>query len=185
MPLTLAGTPAINGLAVPTDTLSSGLVLITSQTFSAASTVSVNNCFTSTYENYRLQVSVSSHSATGSFYIRFRAAGTDTSTSTYTWGNGRAGRTSLSDGGGSSSATSFSFGYNTTGTPCHFSFDVFRGNTSASAGLAGNNYSTDAGPIAAFFGGICTQATAHDGLTIYPASGTMTGTIRVYGYRNS
>ena len=28
-------------------------------------------------------------------------------------------------------------------------------------------------------------ATAYDGMTIYPPSGTITGSVRVYGYRNS
>jgi hypothetical protein len=28
-------------------------------------------------------------------------------------------------------------------------------------------------------------ATAYDGMTLYPTSGTITGTLRVYGYQNS
>jgi hypothetical protein len=34
-------------------------------------------------------------------------------------------------------------------------------------------------------GGIHSPATAYDGITIFPASGTVTCTIRVYGYKNS
>lgn len=37
-----------------------GLVYITGSTFSASSAVNVNNCFSSTYENYRVVVSFTS-----------------------------------------------------------------------------------------------------------------------------
>jgi hypothetical protein len=34
-------------------------------------------------------------------------------------------------------------------------------------------------------GGQLTTSTQYDGFTIYPNSGNITGTVRVYGYRNS
>jgi hypothetical protein len=35
------------------------------------------------------------------------------------------------------------------------------------------------------FGGSHNQNTSYDGFTIYPATGTISGTIRIYGYKNS
>jgi hypothetical protein len=49
-------------------------------TFSGASTVSINGCFNSTYDNYIIYVNLTSISADNvDFSIRYRASGTDTS----------------------------------------------------------------------------------------------------------
>jgi len=58
-----------------------GLVYITTGTAAAgASTLSVNNCFSSTYENYRLVISSADGSANTGLYMRTRNAGTDRTT---------------------------------------------------------------------------------------------------------
>ena len=52
-------------------------------TFSGASSVSLNGCFTSAYQNYSIIVNDDSASATGYQLFRLRTNGTDNSTSNY------------------------------------------------------------------------------------------------------
>lgn len=60
---------------------SGGISLITSTTFSAVNSVSVNNCFTSTYENYKIVAYLTANF--GWMYMRLRASGADNTTSNY------------------------------------------------------------------------------------------------------
>lgn len=152
-------------------------------TFTGVTSVSLNGVFNSTYENYRLLINVTNTSTGDVLYARFRASGTDTSTATYTYGTGRAGRTTLSDGSGVTGSF-LNLNFTTAGSFAVGVYDFYSPNTSGLARMTGNAFALDGGPVARFTGGICTQATAHDGITFVMNTGTMTGTIRVYGYQN-
>lgn len=181
----IAGATTVNGLTLPTDSLQSGMVLINKTDFSAVSTVSVNGCFTSTYDNYRIVISDVIGSGSNMTYLRLRAAGADSTGSIYsTQGY------SASTGGGAVLNQIVAFwplGYAATIGRCSANFEIFgafkaqttvvNGQVTARYGAAGNQ--TDQ------FGGTHDAATSYDGFSFYPAAGTMTGTIRVYGYRNS
>jgi hypothetical protein len=58
-----------------------GLVLITAETFSAVSSVSVNNCFSATYRTYSIVTTFTNTGAAITF--RMRSGGSDNSASTY------------------------------------------------------------------------------------------------------
>lgn len=179
--------PATGGgqvLTLPTDSVQPGLMLISSQSFVAASSASFNNVFSSSYLNYRVLFSLTSISATGNIYIRARYSGSDTTTSTYNYTQGRTGRASLSDAGGSTGVTYLAPLYAATGYQVHGNFDIFQGGISGGFQFIGNSWAYDSGYINYTASGNCTQATAHDGFSILPASGTITGSVRVYGYRN-
>jgi hypothetical protein len=154
--------------------------------FSAASSVSLNSCFTSTYDNYKVVISYTM-SADSTLQLRMRAAGADNSAGTY-GGFCRA----YSLGGGAQSdlwaqvttQTSVRIGDGSSGK-CRTSFEMMNPaiaeNTFFANGSQYDPNNTDAG----IWYGAHTTATAFDGLTIFPASGTITGTIRVYAYQNS
>ena len=161
-----------------------GLDLIVTQSFSAVSSVSLDNVFTGgDYDNYRLELAISSQSTAG-IAFRWRASGSDTSTSTYNSAYGRGGRTSTADGGSLTSQTKFIPVYGTTGYKTVLSMDIYRANVSGGISAASLSFSYDSGYIMTYFGSTCTQATAHDGLTIYTTTGSMTGIASVYGYKS-
>jgi len=60
-------------------THSSGLIRVTSQSFTSSTTVSVNNCFTSTYTNYTLKIGATGTNGAASS-IRLRASSVDDAT---------------------------------------------------------------------------------------------------------
>jgi hypothetical protein len=168
-------------------TLGVGLVYITSATMSAASSVSVDNCFSATYENYLVVIDLTAVSvATLQYqYMRLRVAGVDASAAS-TYKSGGAGWDSV---GGN--ALDFE-----TGTGWRIAY------SSASDMVMGSrvtlyrpfvNIRTFGETDTAGFdpGGVSRRtvlalghetAASYDGFTVYPASGTLTGTIRVYGY---
>ena len=161
----------------------SGLTLITTATASAASTVSVNNCFSATYTNY-LIVSQLSGSVELSYRIRLRVSGTDASGSDYPFSG-------LYVSSSSSTVNGTAFGTNTfwpigdlaAEKSAYFTYisDPFIAGVSTytANGVQGwNGTATDFYQ----YGGAHRLSTSYDGFTAYTGSGTMTGTIYVYGY---
>jgi len=160
-----------------------GLWKVTSTTFTAQSSVSVNNCFTSDYTNYRIIMTLNGSSAGSFAHFRLRAGGTDlTSGSYYRYG------TSNSFGGGIAN-------YNAGGQTSHLVvgqwgsslvstclMDICDPQTSNRTSWYNNVNDTGAG-ASYILNGLVDVSTSYDGFTVYPNSGTMTGTITVYGYR--
>ena len=189
MPVTISGSgpvmglTTVNSLTLPTDSIQPGMVLIASQSFSAASSVSVNNCFSSTYDNYRI-ILTGNASADVSMYMRFRSAGSDNSTLNYAWQYIAATSTSVSaassTGGSASSITAF---YTSDGNSA--SIDVMNPNLAKPTGINTSVVYTYGTLQWRGYAALFTATTQFDGFTIYPSSGNMTGTLRVYGYRNS
>lgn len=171
--------PAVGGsqvLTLPTDSVQPGMVLLASQTFSAASSVSINNCFTSSYTNYLILVQNSSTSDGVSLMWRFRASGVDQSGANYYW------RRIINTTATSADASS--------------SYDIAAAANSGNVGIAAMNYTRMAPyPISATFAayqssaqntgtsGLSYNGSAADGFSIYASAGNITGSVRVYGYR--
>jgi hypothetical protein len=166
-----------------------GLAFVVSSSFSGASSVSLDNVFTSAYENYRVLLIASDVSGTG-IHLRFRmrAASTDASGSNYysaaDWALSTASR-NVDAGAGETSgrivyvdnATSVAMG----------AFDVLRPAVADDTHVAGFGYRNDPASLVGSwpFGAMHAVDTAYDGITLFPDSGTISGTIFVYGYRSS
>jgi hypothetical protein len=153
--------------------------------FSGASTVSLNGCFSSTYDNYKITI-LYTMSVDSTLQMRMRAAGADNSAGTY---GGFCKAYSLGGGGESNlwaqtgTQTSVRIG-DGSGGKCRTNFEAMAPFLAEATFLSGFQYdagNTDIG----YFTGSHNTATSFDGLTIFPASGTITGTMRVYGYQNS
>ena len=171
-------------LITPTSVAGSGVTLSGGEvTFSAATSVSLNGCFTSAYQNYRLVLSLTANSAGSTTYIRLRASGSDTSTSTYGYVFSRQASTVNDVQGGTT--TAWALLYSDATKPSQGIVDLFRSNSSGNAGMRGQTFSNDTVFIQYSVGGLCSQATTHDGFSVYPNTGNITGTLRVYGLRNS
>ena len=159
-----------------------GLVKVTDQSFSAASAVNVNNCFTTTYDNYRVIFSWNSASSSQDI-LRLRASGTDATTNYYA-----SGIASLVTSNAveyfprSNNATSVTVSLGTTSQK-FISLDLYNPAKSENTLFAGTHvYAT--GAVGYVIGGAHLTASAYDGFSLIAGTGNMTGTVRVYGYRN-
>lgn len=161
---------------------SAGLTYIAGTAFTAGSAISVNNCFTSTYDNYRLVLRL--HGSVNTIHsFRLRLSGTDNSAASYSNNELFKNVGSASAGFASGTAvTSGRLGSHDTTPPAITVFDI-SGPALAehTAYVSNNGYVSQLEVIS----GVHAVGTAFDGITILPSSGTITGSIRIYGYRNS
>lgn len=149
-------------------------------TFSGASSVSLNGCFSSIYQNYKIvaDFTCSASTRTG---LRWRASGSDLTSGYYSsaFYMGLAGAAFAQD----SQVTTYNFtGYTTAGLVTVQELTVFKPFESSAQtfvngeGIRGDGYLFPNG-------GMTTGTGSYDGLTWYTVNGgTFTGTIRVYGY---
>ena len=162
-----------------------GLTLITTQTFSAVASQSINNCFSATYKNYRIVITGKNDTSTNVVRLRVRASGTDNTSSNYVSAgfevtpNGGSGAIGCSTG-----TTYWHFGemYTRTGL---FIIDIanpFATEYTAFTTLNAGNDATPANSYIEFRGGNLTVTTSYDGFTIFPDANTITGRLEVYGY---
>jgi hypothetical protein len=179
--------PAVAGatvLELPLDSIKPAFVLVASQSFSVAASVSVNDCFAATYDNYLIVSGGISFSASDvTLNARLRVAAADSSAATYAYASLYAGSTVGVRQ--SKTGTAFDLGSATTGFSSPLSLSI------GSPAIAAQTVISASGMfngLATAFGhwvvGAFTGTTAFDGFTLYPASGTITGTVRVYGYTN-
>lgn len=156
-----------------------GLVKITDNTFSAASAVNVNNCFSSTYTNYMILIDLTTSASAGTISLRLRASGTDAATN-YNY-FGPYGGSSSGNINNSAQTEWFVAGSYNSATVCAIC-DVFQPNVAAQTRAGISMF--DSRNIVGLYGGIHTTSSAYDGFSLIIGSGTITGTLRVYGYRN-
>jgi hypothetical protein len=164
----------------------SGWVYVTSTTFSAVSTVSLNNCFSSTYDHYK--VIINNYGSAVSFTRwRLRAGGSDNSSAGYF-------RYGFNTAYNSGSLVLYNGGSETSWVPC-----TSYGNSAAGSGttelfvsmpFVNTSYtmtSTDCNDSSAGqsykLNGTFNATTSFDGFSMFPNGGTITGTITVYAIR--
>jgi len=165
--------------------LAGGLVHINTTTFSAVSSVSLNNVFTSDYDNYRV---ILTGAGSGSLIVtaRLRVGGTDN-----TGANFDRQRLYINGSGVTAtrynSQTDFALGGFDTPDRGLITFDVFRPFLTTSTLFNAMNSWPASGSDPVMFIGVGSNSltTSFDGFTLIASAGTITGTIRVYGYKNS
>jgi len=159
-----------------------GLVKLNTTSFSAVSSQAISNVFSSTYDNYKVELVITANSAGPNIQLRFRDSGGDVSTALY----GYRVKNFSSLGSGSDGdvqgrtqtlalLTPQGLG-DTYGT----TLDIFSPNL-ASKTMGVNNGAVEAGNyyLGAFAYNATTQFT---GLSIISSTGTITGKVSVYGY---
>jgi hypothetical protein len=167
-----------------------GLELITSETFSTVSAVSLDGCFSATYQNYRVVITNLIPSTAGELLMRVRAGGTDLSTgtaynavgfetlipSTFTGffvsaqNNFFVSKMNNSSNNVGACVIDFTQPFQLAHTNL---FAQVMGRSSGNQPFGGN-----------WNGTVYDNTTAFDGLTLYVGSGTVSGTVRVYGYKD-
>jgi len=169
-----------------------GLVYITSATATSGTSLTINNCFTSQFDNYRMVGTIIGSTATPyEASIRLRASGTNTTTGYYSAVTGTDIAAGSIYSGSLSNATYGTIGAITANAGrAHFVVDL--ANPQAAQFTAWSGQATDsrsAGAYAAISaGGTLSNTTQYDGIVV-GLGGFATGTIanltlRIYGYNN-
>jgi hypothetical protein len=159
-------------------------VLINSTSFSGVSSASfAADTFTTTYDNYRIIVRLTSSSSTGYLQMRLRSAGTDNTTSNYdsqAIGRQSGGVTSTFE---SANDTIWYVVAKGAGDLTAVGMDLFSPKASnftlfatSSQGIGAANSSNFAA------GGTFKASTSFDSATLISSAGTITGTYSIYGY---
>lgn len=161
---------------------SGGLSLITGNTFSAVSSVSVDNCFTSTYANYVIYFKATASSGTPVLRLRLRVGGVDNSTAaSYARQEAFFNNTTIS---GSRATDDLAFLGEIATVESNLIVNIFSPQLTT---ITSYRSVTQSGRLSAGIydvAGTHNQTVAYDGFTATPASGTMTGGFRVYGVKN-
>ena len=189
MPTSITGSGLINGLELPTDSLKGGLVLVNQESFTSVSSVSFDNCFTSEYDHYRVIGNLSGASTNIEVRARTRLSGTDDSGSNYytsLYYIGTTGAAAGSTVGTVDTSWRFLFATDSTDATNNVVMDFhtpLSGKRKQAEGLSSTRNPSAVGyGYVLFYNKINT--TNYDGLTLIGVTGTFSGTISIYGYRN-
>jgi hypothetical protein len=163
------------------------LTLITSATFSGSSGQSINDCFSATYRNYLIKATFDSTSAQTEIRARLRVSGSDNTSNNYRTSvlgtnSGMSSTALTGDGTGTISYWQFNF-LESTANDATSHMEIFNPFATAYTTFWNNapRYRGSDSCIA-YYTGTSTVTTSYTGITIYPATGTMTGKVEVYGY---
>ena len=167
-------------------TKKAGMVLLNTTSFSGVASQSVNNVFSATYQNYLINFEAEQTTGTPTIGFRLRVGGVDDTSSNYIYSITGLNTTPATDNlnAASQSSALFTRALNAFRFAANMNFfnpalAVRTSFTSISQGLSAS------GVIGSFTGaGSLNINTAFDGITFIASTGTMTGTIRVYGYQN-
>jgi len=154
---------------------STGLV-----TFSTVTSVGIYGCFSSSYNNYMILISFGTAAAANTAFLRFVTGTSVNSTSNYNCRFGTTNSGAIFAGASSTGQTSVTriMRYETTGG--NLWLNVFSPNQSDRTRIHG--IGTDTLGSMETYGGGFNATTVFNGFRLYAASGTIEGTVRVYGY---
>jgi hypothetical protein len=156
-----------------------GLSHIVTTAFTSQSSVIFNNVFTSTYDSYRI-VFRAKGSAGTALSSQLRASGTP-QTSTYSY-QLTANNTTAISSSYSASTNSYNLGAVRTANDSYGILDIQNPALARETGMTGFMFDPNGNFYSGFWGQY--TASAFDGIAFTPASGTMTGQISIYGYRD-
>jgi hypothetical protein len=170
-------------LVVPTSVaVGSGSGSVATQgtvTFSGASSVSINGCFTSTYDNYMILIDSTFGTTSGTMQARMRLSGTDNSESLYVRQFMRGTSTSVA----TNTDTKTFFDCGDLSNTYRTKFKLELNQPAAAVVTTAQSNGSHAGYINTTFL-VHNKSVAYDGITIYPDTSTLTGTVRIYGMKN-
>ena len=183
------GNSAWQQIAGSTAVGNSGLVYVTQASWVSGGSLSVNNCFTSTYTDYKLVIRDAKHATTSvNMLFRLRVGGVDTGGTGYYWA-----KQYIAMGGGSGGTAGAS-------AAAHIECGVVASTANAGSGVIEvidpqlaavtsvhfQGIWAITGGEASVGSGLLNNTTQYDGFSLHANTGNLTGlTVYVYGYRNS
>ena len=175
----------------PATVTAPGLVLISSTTFTTATSVSLpTGSFSATYQNYKVQILVTATTSQSTLTARFRTAGSDNTTARYNQAaggrtsDGAAANQNNSDTTALDILTNFSIGGYSINLDI---FDPFATkNTFANGFYTIDGNAAGANVVSLPTGILFRNTTSFDSFTVISSvASSLTGVARVYGYTNS
>ena len=157
-----------------------GMVLVSSGSVSAASAITLDSIFTSTYRNYKMFINGTCSADDADITLRFRAGGATNSANSYSRKMVSVGASSVgtSVATGQTSFTSFM----ATGlTQIVNETIIYAPQVAIATGLQWLSSAVSTNNYQYWAGGVFTNTTQFDGLVITPVSGTITAQYRIYG----
>jgi hypothetical protein len=156
--------------------------LVGKTTFTSASTFSVDNVFSALYSNYRIMFDISAFSGAPQVNFRLRAAGADIGTAGtgYTYQNTFITTTFQNRASNGTNLTELITGVG--GPQTSLSLDIYNPFATAMTKLGGVGHMNTGVTLLA--SGSYTPTTSADGFTISVSTGTFTGNVKIYGYKD-
>jgi hypothetical protein len=153
-----------------------GLELITSESFSAVSSLTISNCFSATYANYVITMD-----ANGLVSAQLRT-GSTTATTNYSDQFAQVSNTTYNQG----RRTAQSSAYFSGGTGESWASTTRLFNPAVAVATSWETQEANkAAPVFRHYTGLHTTATAYESIVLTVGAGTMSGTIRIYGLKNN
>jgi hypothetical protein len=157
-------------------------------TFSTATALSINGIFNANYDNYVIIGNKTTCSSNGTdIKVNFRVSATDNSNAQYSYGRSFTDYSAIGFGTGGGSST----GTATFGLIAHlgtsqsgFSATIFNPFLSAPTSLIGNSIALSTYGYTTAQYSTQKENISFDGMTLTSTTGTIAGTIRIYGLRN-
>jgi len=186
------GAAAIRTLGQAIDTTAAasfapGLIHINTTTFSAVSAQNLQY-FSSNYDNYKIILNFTASSANAMIRYRMSASGVDATTTDYNTGL-RYIRSTGSGGDTQGNNSNYGIlGYIASGNPedTRITFDIISPFLAERTGLTINGPGYDTVSWLTYVGSSAYRvSTSYNGITIYPSTGTLSGTATIFGYRKS
>jgi hypothetical protein len=170
-------------------TKKAGMVLLNTTSFSAVASQSLSaNVFTSTYDVYRLIIDLTTISADATVGLRLRVAGTDNSAASYINMGIAISQTGVVSAYSTTTGTFYEILSTDGAIGSHFysaSLELYQPAAAVNtlANRVGQGVKSDSTTYQSYTGNLIhAVTTAYDSCTILTSSGTMTGSISVYGY---
>ena len=165
-----------------------GLTLLANVPYSSATSVTIDNVFTTQYTNYRIMLDTTAITSAGNLTATLRtAAPADLNAASYTYVNtgfSHSAATTPSSLGSSSGGTSSIVGF-VNGTPNNLVLDLLNVTIAQPTMMNGiSNCSSPTDIFGAVHAGAYKVSVAAFGIRFNFTANT-TGTVRIYGYRNS
>ena len=164
-----------------------GLTLLNTTSFSAQTTVSINDVFSATYTNYKLMLILTSAAVDTSVYFKLRVGGADESGSFYTYSRIQTINNATPANQNSTNSNAgweiLDMDAGTTGNKYVFQMDLFDpfGTVNTNAHFTYKGFGTTGNPLFGVSGSILNTLTSYTGFTIVSSS-NLAGTVSVYGY---
>jgi len=150
---------------------------------SASSSVSINSCFSSTYDVYDIDVYGTISTGSSPIALRLRASGSDDSSSNYAYSliidNPTAPASALATG-----QSSIALMIGSTGL-IQARVTVARPALAVPTSFRSHYVGGTTSPVQGFYAGVHNVSSAFAGFTLIPGSGTFTGEVRVYARRKA
>ena len=156
--------------------------------FSAASSISLNDVFSSTYDNYRIIMNLTTSSTNTSIAWRARVSGADNSSSNYMWNkllwNSNSTPGTATNGSGGLTTWAYFGEAGQTSAMSLIEMEI-NGMFASTRAKSISSTSTDDGATGITqirWGAGMNVTTSYTSISLIPVSGTITGSVSVYGY---